>query len=40
MRMGMFSAAADMAIDLGTVNTCIYTRGAVALNEPSVVAFN
>ena len=37
----MFSAgAADMAIDLGTVNTCIYTRGAVALNEPSVVAFN
>src|SRR5262245_64058159 len=39
--MGMFSASgADMAIDLGTVNTCIYTRGAVALNEPSVVAFN
>src|SRR5262245_9868724 len=39
--MRMFSAgAADMAIDLGTVNTCIYTRGAVALNEPSVVAFN
>jgi len=39
--MGMFSpGAADMAIDLGTVNTCIYTRGAVALNEPSVVAFN
>jgi rod shape-determining protein MreB len=36
----MFSASADMAIDLGTVNTCIYTRGAVALNEPSVVAFN
>jgi rod shape-determining protein MreB len=38
--MGMFSAASDMAIDLGTVNTCIYTRGAVALSEPSVVAFN
>jgi rod shape-determining protein MreB and related proteins len=38
--MGMFSAASDMAIDLGTVNTCIFTRGAVALNEPSVVAFN
>src|SRR5262245_23945581 len=38
--MGMFSPAADMAVDLGTVNTCIYTRGAVALNEPSVVAFN
>src|SRR4026208_2455056 len=40
MRMGMFSAAADMPIDLGTVTTGISTRGAVALNEPSVVAFN
>jgi rod shape-determining protein MreB and related proteins len=38
--MGMFSTAADVAVDLGTVNTCIYTRGAVALHEPSVVAFN
>jgi rod shape-determining protein MreB len=38
--MGMFSAASDMAIDLGTANTCIYTRGAVALSEPSVLAFN
>jgi rod shape-determining protein MreB and related proteins len=38
--MGMFSAAGDVAVDLGTVNTCIYTRGAVALTEPSVVAFN
>jgi len=38
--MGMFSSASDMAIDLGTANTCIYTRGAVALSEPSVVAFN
>jgi rod shape-determining protein MreB len=38
--MGMFSTAADVAVDLGTVNTCIYTRGVVALNEPSVVAFN
>ena len=38
--MGMFSAASDVAVDLGTVNTCIYTRGAVALSEPSVVAFN
>jgi rod shape-determining protein MreB len=37
--MGMFSAS-DVAIDLGTANTCIYTRGAVALNEPSVIAFN
>ena len=39
-RMGMFSAASDVAVDLGTVNTCIFTRGAVALSEPSVVAFN
>jgi rod shape-determining protein MreB and related proteins len=38
--MGMFSTASDIAIDLGTANTCIYTRGAVALSEPSVVAFN
>lgn len=36
----MFSTASDLAIDLGSANTCIYTRGAVALNEPSVVAFN
>ena len=35
----MFSAS-DVAIDLGTANTCIYTRDAVALNEPSVIAFN
>src|SRR5512146_662971 len=38
--MGMFSTAADVAIDLGTANTCIYARGMVALSEPSVVAFN
>jgi rod shape-determining protein MreB and related proteins len=38
--MGMFSTASDVAVDLGTVNTCIYTRGAVVLTEPSVVAFN
>jgi rod shape-determining protein MreB and related proteins len=38
--VGMFSSASDLAIDLGSANTCIYTRGAVALNEPSVVAFN
>ena len=35
----MFSGA-DVAVDLGTANTSIYTRGAVVLNEPSVVAFN
>jgi rod shape-determining protein MreB len=39
-RVGLFSTASDIAVDLGTVNTCIFTRGAVALNEPSVVAFN
>jgi rod shape-determining protein MreB len=38
--MGMFSAASDVAIDLGTANTCVFTRGAVALSEPSVIAFN
>ena len=38
--MGMFSSGAGVAVDLGTVNTCIYTGGAVVLNEPSVVAFN
>ena len=37
--MGIFSGG-DVAIDLGTANTCIYARGAVALNEPSVIAFN
>jgi rod shape-determining protein MreB len=37
--MGMFSSS-DVAIDLGTANTCIYARGAVALSEPSVIAFN
>jgi rod shape-determining protein MreB len=41
--MGLFSAlaaAADVAVDLGTANTCIFTRGVIALNEPSLVAFN
>jgi rod shape-determining protein MreB len=38
--MGLLSFGSDVAVDLGTVNTCIFTRGAVALNEPSIVAFN
>jgi rod shape-determining protein MreB and related proteins len=38
--VGLFSTAGDIALDLGTVNTCLYTRGAVALSEPSLVAFN
>ncbi|MFP4517796.1 MAG: rod shape-determining protein [Desulfovibrionales bacterium] len=34
---GLFSK--DLAIDLGTANTCIYVKGrGVVLNEPSVVA--
>ena len=37
--MRLFSTS-DVAIDLGTANTCIFTRGAVALSEPSVIAFN
>jgi rod shape-determining protein MreB len=37
--MGLFTDS-DVAIDLGTANTCIFTRGAVALSEPSVIAFN
>ena len=33
--------ASDVAIDLGTANTCVYARGrGIVLNEPSIVAFN
>ena len=38
--MGLFSLPSDVAVDLGTVNTSLFTRGAIALNEPSLVAFN
>jgi len=38
--MGLFNLITDVAVDLGTVNTCIYTRGAIAVNEPTVVALN
>jgi rod shape-determining protein MreB len=40
--MFLFSAfATDVAIDLGTANTCVYARGrGIVLNEPSIVAFN
>jgi rod shape-determining protein MreB len=38
--MGLFSTDSDIAVDLGTVNTCIFTRGSVILNEPSLVAYN
>jgi rod shape-determining protein MreB len=31
----------DIAIDLGTANTCVFTRGrGIVVNEPSIVAFN
>jgi rod shape-determining protein MreB len=31
----------DLAIDLGTANTCVYARGrGIVLNEPSIVAMN
>jgi rod shape-determining protein MreB and related proteins len=33
--------ASDVAIDLGTANTCVFARGrGIVLNEPSIVAFN
>jgi rod shape-determining protein MreB len=40
--MGFMSAfATDVAIDLGTANTCVFARGrGIVLNEPSIVAFN
>ena len=35
----MFSS--DLAIDLGTANTCVYARGkGIVVNEPSIVAIN
>jgi rod shape-determining protein MreB len=31
----------DLAIDLGTANTCVYARGkGIVINEPSIVAIN
>jgi rod shape-determining protein MreB len=45
-RVGMFSTvlsrlSPDLAIDLGTANTCIYARGkGIVVTEPSIVAFN
>jgi rod shape-determining protein MreB and related proteins len=38
--MSLLGMGSDVAVDLGTVNTCIFTQGAIALNEPSIVAFN
>jgi rod shape-determining protein MreB and related proteins len=37
----MSSFGTDVAIDLGTANTCVFARGrGIVLNEPSIVAFN
>src|SRR5690349_14738176 len=37
--MSLFSN--DLAIDLGTANTCVFARGqGIVLNEPSIVAVN
>ena len=37
MILGIFSN--DLAIDLGTANTCVYVKGkGIVLREPSVVA--
>lgn len=31
----------DLAIDLGTANTCVYARGkGIVVSEPSIVAMN
>src|SRR6186997_809692 len=40
--MSLMSAfSTDVAIDLGTANTCVFARGrGIVLNEPSIVAFN
>jgi len=40
--MNLLSAfSTDVAIDLGTANTCVFARGrGIVLNEPSIVAFN
>ena len=37
--LSLFSS--DLAIDLGTANTCVFARGkGIVLNEPSIVAIN
>ena len=37
--LSLFSG--DLAIDLGTANTCVYARGkGIVVNEPSIVAIN
>src|SRR2546427_10446742 len=37
--LSVFSS--DLAIDLGTANTCVYAKGkGIVVNEPSIVAMN
>src|SRR4026207_1960440 len=37
--LSLFSS--DLAIDLGTANTCVYVRGkGIVVNEPSIIAIN
>jgi rod shape-determining protein MreB len=37
----VFKFSSDLAIDLGTANTCVFAPGrGIVLNEPSVVAYN
>ena len=39
--MSVAGLGGDLAIDLGTANTCVFARGrGVVVNEPSIVAFN
>jgi rod shape-determining protein MreB len=42
MLLGAFAMFSnDLAIDLGTANTCVFARGqGIVLSEPSIVAFN
>jgi rod shape-determining protein MreB len=41
MLFGAFGFTTDLAIDLGTANTCVFAPGrGIVLNEPSVVAYN
>ena len=42
MLLGAFALFSnDLAIDLGTANTCVFARGAgIVINEPSIVAVN
>ena len=39
LKLGAWSPANEIAVDLGTANTLIYVKGeGIVLNEPSVVA--